>query len=203
MDVEIRKAKRTDEKELINICYITGDPFLKKIFPQRYLFSLFWCSYYVRYETENCFVAVDPENKRVIGYILSTMDTIKQKKDLKIKLKKEIKSHIKYLLVNKIRAKIVACYILNQRITKKRRAFLETYPAHLHIDILPEYQRKGLGHKLMNTLEEHFKSEGINGYHLEVSTKNSTGINFYEKYGLNLISRNRFNTIFAKKVDGN
>ncbi|MBN1328140.1 MAG: GNAT family N-acetyltransferase [Candidatus Heimdallarchaeota archaeon] len=203
MVIEIRKAQKTDEKELLNICFITGDPFLKKVFPKCHLFGLFWCIYYVRYETDNCFVAVDPEKKNIVGYILSTLDTIKQKKDFKIKFIKEINSQIKLLPRNKIRAKIVANFIINRRITKKKKEFLETYPAHLHIDILPDYQRKGLGHKLMDVLENHFKENKVKGYHLEVSSKNITGINFYKKYDLNFISKNRYTIMFTKKLNGN
>jgi GNAT superfamily N-acetyltransferase len=36
------------------------------------------------------------------------------------------------------------------------------YPAHLHIDILPEYHRKGYGGELVNTLFEHLEARGQN-----------------------------------------
>ena len=80
---------------------------------------------------------------------------------------------------------------------------LEGYPAHLHINILPKYQRKGIGHNLMNSLEIHLKEKNVKGYHLGVSTKNKQGINFYKKYGLELESKNRITTYFVKKLNDN
>ena len=35
------------------------------------------------------------------------------------------------------------------------------YPAHLHIDVLPEYQRMGLGHKMTDVLLAHLKEKGV------------------------------------------
>ena len=77
---------------------------------------------------------------------------------------------------------------------------LEKYPAHLHIDILPEYQRQGIGHRLMKRLEQHLIKNNVPGFHLEVGSKNTLGINFYKKYGLEFISKDQFSTIFAKKL---
>ena len=57
------------------------------------------------------------------------------------------------------------------------------YPAHLHIDLLDDYQRKGLGSKLVGALSEHLKAKGIAGLMLTVGGSNELGINFYKKYG--------------------
>lgn len=60
---------------------------------------------------------------------------------------------------------------------------LEKYPAHMHIDILPEYQRKGWGSILINTLFGAVKREGAAGIHLNMVWWNTTGRTFYEKIG--------------------
>lgn len=60
---------------------------------------------------------------------------------------------------------------------------LEEYPAHMHIDILPEYQRKGYGTKLINTLFEKVKSEGAKGIHLDMVRSNELAAKFYESIG--------------------
>ena len=41
--------------------------------------------------------------------------------------------------------------------------FKDEYPAHFHINILPEYQRVGAGGKLINALFEHYRNKGIKG----------------------------------------
>ncbi|MCG3252416.1 MAG: GNAT family N-acetyltransferase [Candidatus Heimdallarchaeota archaeon] len=200
MSVEIRKLEKKDEEALIDICFVTGDPFLKKNFPNSYLFALFWCLYYVWYEESNCFVAFDVKTKKVVGYILSTLNTEKQEGDFKQKMTPLIKQKMKDLKMRSIRARLVTYFIVNRPQSKRRKRFLKEYPAHLHIDILPAFQRQGIGHRLMNALEKNLKEKGVRGFHLEVGTKNELGISFYEKYGLVLAGKNSFNCIYTKKI---
>jgi GNAT superfamily N-acetyltransferase len=60
---------------------------------------------------------------------------------------------------------------------------LETYPAHLHIDILPEYQRKGHGTTLINAFLEAVRSQGAIGVHLDMVQHNTKARAFYESIG--------------------
>ena len=57
------------------------------------------------------------------------------------------------------------------------------YPAHLHIDLLPEYQRQGLGSRLVDTLADHLRKKGVPGVMLTVGGSNEVGQSFYNKYG--------------------
>ena len=56
---------------------------------------------------------------------------------------------------------------------------LEDYPAHLHIDLLPAVQGRGLGGALMRDLLDARTREGVPGIHLEVATGNTRAIGFY------------------------
>lgn len=60
---------------------------------------------------------------------------------------------------------------------------LQRYPAHMHIDILPEYQRKGHGTKLMDAYFASVRSRGAKGVHLDMVQHNVTGRAFYDKIG--------------------
>ena len=60
-------------------------------------------------------------------------------------------------------------------------------PAHLHIDILPEAQRQGIGHRLMNALMFRLKELGVPKVYLVVGTSNVKGVSFYEKYGFEAV----------------
>ncbi|KAF3033545.1 hypothetical protein E8E12_000379 [Didymella heteroderae] len=60
---------------------------------------------------------------------------------------------------------------------------LNKYPAHMHIDILEEYQRKGWGSKLIRAFFDAVKRDGASGVHLGMVRWNTTGSNFYEKIG--------------------
>jgi ribosomal protein S18 acetylase RimI-like enzyme len=59
----------------------------------------------------------------------------------------------------------------------------ETYPAHLHIDLLPEAQGQGLGRLLIATLIEALRAEGVSGLHLVASADNTGAIAFYPRVG--------------------
>ena len=63
---------------------------------------------------------------------------------------------------------------------------LHQYPAHLHIDILPEYQRKGHGTALIDAFLEVIESKGVKGVHLDMVRDNVTARAFYEKIGFQI-----------------
>src|SRR5690606_2707699 len=47
-----------------------------------------------------------------------------------------------------------------------RHGELTTHPAHLHIDLLPQLQRRGLGSRLLDTLRAALADRGVPGVHL-------------------------------------
>jgi ribosomal protein S18 acetylase RimI-like enzyme len=58
------------------------------------------------------------------------------------------------------------------------------YPAHLHIDLLPETQGQGLGRKLIQTLFEELARRGVAGLHLGMDPNNTGAAAFYERLGM-------------------
>ena len=63
---------------------------------------------------------------------------------------------------------------------------LQQYPAHLHIDILQEYQRKGWGTVLIQKFFEAVKSLGTSGVHLDMVESNGKARAFYESVGFRI-----------------
>ncbi|MEO3754946.1 GNAT family N-acetyltransferase [Streptomyces sp. B6B3] len=59
----------------------------------------------------------------------------------------------------------------------------DDYPAHLHIDLLPEGQRQGLGRRLMHTLFDALRERGVPGVHLNMSRENTDAAAFYDRIG--------------------
>ncbi|MFS0910273.1 N-acetyltransferase family protein [Microbacterium sp. 179-I 3D2 NHS] len=70
----------------------------------------------------------------------------------------------------------------------ERRPGIETnasaYPAHLHIDLLPETQGLGLGRQLMQTLFAELTRRGVSGLHLGIDPRNTGAAAFYERLGM-------------------
>lgn len=57
------------------------------------------------------------------------------------------------------------------------------YPAHLHINLLPRLQGKGLGERLVTTWLELIRAHGASGVHLGCNAGNHRALRFYDRYG--------------------
>lgn len=78
---------------------------------------------------------------------------------------------------------------------------LREYPAHLHIDLVPEVQGRGLGGELMRTLLDAQERAGVPGIHLEVATANVRAIGFYEHLGFTTLRIDGDTTIMGMRLD--
>jgi ribosomal protein S18 acetylase RimI-like enzyme len=58
-----------------------------------------------------------------------------------------------------------------------------SHPAHLHIDLLPRFQGRGLGRRLMNALFDRLRAAGVPAVHLGCSPTNTRAITFYRRLG--------------------
>lgn len=59
----------------------------------------------------------------------------------------------------------------------------DRYPAHLHIDLLPEGQRRGLGRRLMTAYLDALRERGVPGVHLGMDPANAGVRAFYDRFG--------------------
>ncbi|MET4157229.1 GNAT family N-acetyltransferase [Agromyces sp. PvR057] len=66
---------------------------------------------------------------------------------------------------------------------RMRIAELGQYPAHLHIDLLPELQGKGFGRRLIDTLRDALAERGVPGVHLSMDPNNTSARAFYDRLG--------------------
>ncbi|NUP51479.1 MAG: GNAT family N-acetyltransferase [Catenulispora sp.] len=61
------------------------------------------------------------------------------------------------------------------------------YPAHLHIDLLPDYQGRGFGRILLTTLFAALDKAGAARVHLVMATANTAARAFYDRLGFHEI----------------
>lgn len=61
------------------------------------------------------------------------------------------------------------------------------YPAHLHIDLLPEAQGQGWGRRLIGTVVAELTARGVRGLHLAAASENASAIAFYPRVGFTAI----------------
>lgn len=174
----IRKYENKDREAFQKICLETAPENLKSS-PKKANFLLYrYCDYYIDNFPEFCF-SLTGGNNEAVGYILCCPDSVKYKNEFVSKGEDCLsltfwqKSGLKFD-------------------TKIYLPYYDKYPAHLHIDILPEYQHKGFGTELIFSLTNELSKHNINGVMLCVGEKNENAVNFYLK--------NNFTTI--KKLPG-
>ena len=166
--MQIRPYKETDKNNFRHICLATSVGTDAPEKEQSFILKLY-CDYYIEQEPENCFALAD-DNDNAVGYILCSENMkryIKATKPYREEIKKL--GFIRYLYSwGEIIAHLPAA--------KKCRA-------HMHIDILSDYQHKGYGPKLIDALKENLSSKGINSVMLVVNTSNKNAVRFYKKNG--------------------
>ncbi|AVT30445.1 GNAT family N-acetyltransferase [Plantactinospora sp. BC1] len=64
---------------------------------------------------------------------------------------------------------------------------LKDYPAHLHIDLLPGYQRAGHGRALVDTFVGALRRAGVPGLHVGMITDNRSARAFYDRLGFHVV----------------
>jgi ribosomal protein S18 acetylase RimI-like enzyme len=64
----------------------------------------------------------------------------------------------------------------------------EDFPSHLHINLVPRLQSRGLGRQLMYTLMRALREQGSVGVHLFVWPANQRAVGFYRRLGFTEIS---------------
>ena len=65
---------------------------------------------------------------------------------------------------------------------------LAPYPAHLHIDLLPSFQRSGHGRALVDAFVAAVGAAGAPGVHLGMVTENAAARAFYDRVGFHEIA---------------
>ncbi len=131
--------------------------------------SLTYSAYYIEHETENCFVLCDDE--LVVGYIICSAD---EKKFRRMFYKDYIK---KIAEINKGEARKLFFIPIPYMLLKW------CYPAHLHINLLPDYQSKGYGALMVKALLEELKEKKVKAVMLLADAENIGAIRFYERNG--------------------
>lgn len=74
---------------------------------------------------------------------------------------------------------------------RMRIAELDAYPAHLHIDLLPGLQGRGLGRRLIDTLRAALADRGVPAVHLGLDPANARARSFYERLGFHELPSSR------------
>lgn len=171
--MKIRKYKEKDFENFRKICIDTAPNSSKLSEKKKKTLTLTYAEYYCEREGDLCFALAD-DNDNAVGYILGARDN-----------KKYEKQFLKYVMkIAKISPSAAVSSYFGSKIYKP---YYNDYPAHLHIDILPDYQHSGYGTQLMDALKNEMKSRNISGVMLCVGSNNENAIKFYKKNGFEVL----------------
>lgn len=184
--MQIRKYEAGDREAVQYVCLYCDGYEQYSEDTKNFILSTY-CDYYLENEPDNCFVAAD-ENGRAVGYVICSENA-----DRFLEIFNE-----EYF--TRISPEHTSGRYYARESLKPIEKYGREYPAHLHIDILGEYQRMGLGHRLLDALFEHLEKREIGGIMLSTSVQNEKASAFYNKYGFTLIEQSGDTLIFAKKI---
>ena len=198
--VQIRPYEARFERDLIDICWRTGlmGESLEGTgrFEDRRLFAMFFCRHYLRFEPESCFVAVasggEVPVERAVGYIVGTADTAAQHRDFGRRMVPRIAARL--ALYDSWRhpesfRQTLAFAAAERSIDRGLAVQLggPAFPAHLHINLLPEWQGRGQGGRLMDIFLDRLRSLGCPGVFLETTDRNLKALPFYLARGFEVV----------------
>jgi len=198
--MEIRNYRDEDLSSLYRICLATGHAGedASQIYADPDIIGHIYAGQYGTLAPETALVAEDDEG--VGGYILGCLNTYEFEKRLERDWWPSLR-----LRYPDPSGKPPEHWSADERLRyamhhppRTPRRISEPFPSHLHIDLLPRLQRRGLGRKLMDAWLAHVRALGSKGVHLGVSMANVRAIRFYQRYGLQELERIEapFNVIY-------
>ncbi|KAG6854852.1 hypothetical protein C0991_012042 [Blastosporella zonata] len=203
MTITIRKVTEADEAAVSRICLLTGNAGTSAdhLHDYKELIGLTYAVPYLKLPTTWGFVMVDDaKDNAVVGYILGSKDTRAYEK--------YAAEHWWPALVAKYPPSLAKTpadvYYMNlfSNMHTAPDTNIAFATAHLHIDVLDEYQGQGWGRKLISTAIEYLRGENIvgEGVWLGMDPNNIKARGFYARLGFKPIEgadENQFGVKFA------
>jgi ribosomal protein S18 acetylase RimI-like enzyme len=191
MSIEIRQANQSDIPYLYTICLQTGDSGkdATALYSDPWVLGQYFAAPYLFRDPSLCFVAEKDLTPK--GYIIGTDDTIAFNRWFNdewlppLRMRYPLAESDNPQKTDSERWIIRTIHSTPETLTNPE--MLAKYPAHLHIDLLPDLQGQGCGRQLLETLFSALRKRNCPGLHLGVSARNDGAIKFYEKTGFTVL----------------
>ncbi|MFI6208012.1 GNAT family N-acetyltransferase [Streptomyces sp. NPDC051041] len=183
----VRPYRPGDREALDDICVRTGHNGRdsRPHYADPGILPVIFAAPYVHLEPELAFVLDDGQG-RAVGYILGTADTPRFVEAFRTKwLPRVADRHPEP--DGPPGTPDEAMRVLLHHPERMVLPQLAAYPAHLHIDLLPEWQGRGHGRALMRTFLGALRDAGVPAVHLGMATANTPARAFYDRLGFHEI----------------
>jgi ribosomal protein S18 acetylase RimI-like enzyme len=198
--VTIRAYEPDDRDHLYDICLRTGasGADATDLYSDPRLLGEIYVGPYLEFEPKLAFVVTDSAG--VAGYVLGARDSLAFEAECERSWWPPLRQ--RYPLGtfpdDSKDARLVRL-IHEPRATPTEVA--STFPAHLHVDLMPRVQGQGYGRALLDALFEALRALGVHGLHLGVGAANHRAIGFYERIGFQTLSRSELGRTMGIRLD--
>jgi ribosomal protein S18 acetylase RimI-like enzyme len=185
--VRIRGYQPADLDDLYRICLLTADAGrdATPLYSDPRLPGEIYAAPYGVFEPGLAFVAEDRDG--VGGYVLGALDTAafeqRLERDWWPRIRRRYPALSAAAAAARSQPEQLARHDIHQPWLTDDR-LTQHFPSHLHIDLLPRLQGRGLGRAMMDTMLAALRARGSRGVHLFVSPDNDRAIAFYRHLGL-------------------
>ncbi len=199
MEFRIRPYHPSDLSRLYDICVQTGDSGrdITSEYPDPDLFGQFYVGPYAALEPDLCFVLTG--DGVPCGYILGTRDSDEFRRRTEAEWFPVLRE--RYPLPAAADKSPAALMIRNVHNGYRPSPDMSSYPAHLHIDLLPYAQGKGFGRSLMEIFVARLRELKVPAIHLGVGRKNSRAVEYYKAVGFQLLGEREWGFFMGRKLD--
>ena len=196
--LQIRKYRPSDLRSLYRVCLYTGNrgKGAQDLYVNQELLGAYYAAPYAVLHPELTFVLANDED--VVGYVLGTHDSEHFAKRCEAEWFPQIRATLgpPESSDGSPDAEMIRRILTGH----ERDNRYPDYPAHLHIDILPQGRGLGWGRKLLDTFITRLRSDEVPGVHLGVGRGNENAVGFYRHYGFQLLEEQADVLYFGYKL---
>ncbi|MFE6964002.1 GNAT family N-acetyltransferase [Agromyces sp. NPDC057679] len=185
---EIRPYRPDDREDVALICLRTaaagGDA--TGVYSDDTLMPEVFALPYVEYAPELAFVVADADTGRAFGYVMAIADTAafiewwRREWGPGFAARHPAAGEPTSHAPDFTEAELIDAGLHPERMLVPE---LAEYPAHLHIDLLPELQGQGFGRRLIERVRAELAARGVPALHLGLAAANTGARAFYDRLG--------------------
>lgn len=188
-DIGIRPYEAEDRATVRDVCFRTGlmGERVDWQWADAESFADIWVGWYTDNEPESAWVAVCED--RVVGYLVGCRDTRSGPNLPFVFLRSVVTRALPFRPGTAGFMWRAVADLARDRVVPEATPDLDRWPAHLHIDLLPEACGRGVGRALMQTWLGVLRTAATPGVHLGTIAENTRAVAFFEAMGFRRLGR--------------